>query len=185
MPTNYPLDVVLTNALRGIVVNTVLPAVNAALAYYIGQDTGVPVLTIAASSIAEGTTPVPGSVTMDVEIVDCQEYPDASGLFLGIFNTQMTLKIPSVLNNRPEDFILVGNCFHDEMRQAFNNGDTYNIVPVNPSGNRSLPSGIAFTDCRMVRMIHPPAAVMSDDKVTRAYNWRFYHHSEITYPMTR
>lgn len=173
--TLWPLRQALSPALRGVILQYAIPAINAAITAQFPGSTPDGILQFSDDALILGELPSVSTATLEMDIVDQRCAGIASGEYRVDFSTQITLKIAQgVGNNSPEQIKFLGDCVCDNLLDALTAGANYGIIPTRPDGTMPLPPGSSFQDCRVTRILKPPYQV-SAEGVLRIPTWFLYH----------
>ena len=186
--TIYNFRQALTLVLRQLILDHAVPAINQDLLQLMaGQGvTQAQIPQFDDSSVVMGDLSPVRQATMC--LLDSSENTirlATEGLFYTTLTTQIQIKTPTVGDNAPEDFRLLGSVCIDNLRDLLTSQATYTITPTNPAGQNLLPSGMAFQDCAFLgaRSLNFPNR--EADGVTYTRGWIVMHSASICFSQNR
>jgi len=158
--TLYPFRQALKGALRGLILTSAVPLINAALTANLTGNVntalGATIPQFGDATVVTGEQSyVDQECIITVETV-AETYGAISNDHYGVdFTSSIKLKAPLVGDNAPEDYALIGDIVIDNLRDVFMTAASNVITPQNSSGQALLPNGGTFYLCRIVRCIGP------------------------------
>ena len=180
--TVFPFRYALGNAIRDIVVDTVVPAFNAGLQTYLSGASNIPVF--ADADVIYGNKLEVKTPVICVYVQHDTNSHIAMQTDMSQWYVNVCLKVPFVAANEPEAYNTVGDCFLDNTRAAFVSPNVYNLTPKNANGNLVLPGVNAYTNTYFCEGLGPLPKRDSANQLTY-WEWMAVIKSQISLAFDR